>query len=227
MVVKKQETDLNVILTHILEDPWGILNTHTDIKEIVKNAQNSLKNRDLNFRKRDIISALFMLKDGLKNRKIDTALRPLINTSKKQWAKYVCTNYRVTTMNALNELCREVWGSRLPDNCIEEIKSHLHTPEKEERDNETDEMLSDILGEEVASVPAPSLEDSLKNKENEMTIQLGDIVINATEGTEISIKSLKASELKSIKNSSQIIIDRVEDGMLLGVKVLFGGTKRF
>ena len=192
MVVKKQETDLNVILTHILEDPWGILNTHTDIKEIVKNAQNSLKNRDLNFRKSDIKSALLMLKEGLKNRKIDKALRPLINTSKKQWAKYVCTNYRVTTMNALNELCREVWGSRLPDNCIEEIKSHLHTPEKEERDNEIDEMLSDILGEEVASVPAPSLEDSLKNKENEMTIQLGDIVINATEGTEISIKSLKA-----------------------------------
>ena len=221
MAVKKQADaeDYSYLLTHILEDPWEIFNTHTDIKEVVKNAQKSLKDRGLTgFRKSEIKTAILALKSGLKNRTIDKALRPLINISKKQWAKHLCTSYRVSTMNALNTLCREVWGSRLPDNCIEEIKTHLHTKEDDEKSKEIDEALSEMFDDVITTVPAPLLEDTLKKNRS---IQLGSIEIKASEGSEISIKSLRASDLVGVNNSSSIVIDKVEDGMLFGVKVCF------
>ena len=221
MAVKKEShvEDYSFLLTHILEDPWEIFNTHTDIKEIVKNAQKSLRDRGLTgFRKSEIKTAILVLRDGLKNRTIETALRPLINLAKKQWAKHLCNSYRVTTMNALNTLCREVWGSRLPDNCLDEIKTHLHTQEKEEKSKEIDEALSDMFDEVIITEPAPLLEDTLKKNRS---IQLGAIEIKASEGSEISIKSLRASDLVGVNNSSSIVIDKVEDGMLFGVKVCF------
>ena len=222
MAVKKQtERDASDLLTHILEDPWGIFNTHTDIKEVVKNAQKSLKDRDIKgFRKSEIKTAIFTLKEGLKNRTVDKELRPLINISKKQWAKHLCNSYRVSTMNALNTLCREVWGSRLPDSCLAEIKTHLHTKEDDEKSKEIDEALSEMFDDVITSVPAPLLEDTLK-KELNRSIQLGEILFYMDEGSEISINSLRASELVGVNNSSSIHIDKVEDGMLFGVKVCF------
>lgn len=225
MAVKKQTerdtSDYSYLLTHILEDPWDIFNTHTDIKEVVKNAQKSLKDRGLTgFRKSEIKTAILTLKEGLKNRTVDKTLRPLINISKKQWAKHLCNSYRVTTMNALNTLCREVWGSRLPDSCLDEIKTHLHTQEKDEKSKEIDEALSEMFDDVITTVPAPLLEETLK-KEVNRSIQLGAISIKASEGSEISIKSLRASDLVGVNNSSSIVIDKVEDGMLFGVKVCF------
>lgn len=224
MAVKKETRDAeecSFLLTHILGDPWEIFNTHTDIKDVVKNAQRSLKERGVKgFRKSVIKTAILALKSGLKNRTIDKALRPLINLSKKQWAKHLCSEYRVTTMNALNTLCREVWGSRLPDSCLDEIKTHLSTKEQEEKTKEIDEALSEMFDHPIATVPAPLLEETLK-KEVDRSIQLGAISIKASEGSEFTINSLRASDLVGVKNSSSIVIEKVEDGMLFGVKVCF------
>ena len=108
----------------------------------------------------------------------------------------------------------------MPDSCLEEIKTHLHTKEIEEAEKASDQAISELFGEEITSVPAPLLEETLK-KELNRSIQLGAISIKASEGSEISIKSLRASDLVGVNNSSSIHIDKVEDGMLFGVKVCF------
>ena len=90
--------------------------------------------------------------------------------------------------------------------------------EKEEKSKEIDEALSEMFDDVIITEPAPLLEDTLKKNRS---IQLGAIEIKASEGSEISIKSLRASDLVGVNNSSSIVIDKVEDGMLFGVKVCF------
>ena len=200
------------LLEFVLEHPYQCFQVNTDINQVIKNTRDLLKTKNIDFKYEDLDLTLKTLKKSLQSRKgINNATHQAIKPAKFMWAKYVCNHYTIRSMNEFDELCRNVWGSRLPDLYRKTLKSYY---EPKASNVESDKLLSELLGEEIQTIEPPHL-PSPKGQ-----VEIGDIKITMSTGT-LTFKTLEASNLKKVKNSKKISIGRVEDGLLFDVEIDF------
>jgi hypothetical protein len=199
------------LLEFVLEHPYQCFQVNTDINQVIKNTTALLKTKNIEFKAEDISSTLETLKKSLQSRKgLNKATHQAIKPAKFMWAKHVCNHFTIRSMNELDELCRNVWGSRLPDIYRKTLKSYYDA----ESHVDSDKLLSELLGEDVQTVVPPHL-TPLKGR-----VEVGDIKITMGTGT-LTFKTLEASNLKKVENSKKISIGRVEDGLLFDVVIDF------
>ena len=104
------------ILEFVLEHPYQCFQVSTDINQVIKNTTALLKTKKVEFKDEEISSTLKVLKRCLQSRKgFNKGIYQAIKPAKLMWAKYVCNDFTIRSMNEFDELCRNVWGSRLPD----------------------------------------------------------------------------------------------------------------
>jgi len=199
------------ILEFVLEHPYQCFQVSTDINQVIKNTTALLKTKKVEFKDEEISSTLKVLKRCLQSRKgFNKGIYQAIKPAKLMWAKYVCNDFTIRSMNEFDELCRNVWGSRLPDSCRKALKGYYGT----ESHVDSDKQLSELFGEEIQTVEPPHL-PSPKGR-----VEVGDIKITMGTGT-LAFKTLKASNLKKVENSKNISIGRVEEGLLFDVVIDF------
>ena len=196
------------LLKFVLEHPYQCFQVNTDINQVIKTTSDLLKTKNIEFTAKDISSTLKTLKKSLQSRKgLNKVTHQAIKPAKFMWAKYVCNHFTIRSMNEFDELCRNVWGSRLPDIYRKTLKSYYDTGSHVE----SDKLLSELFGEDIQTLVPPHLTGR---------VEVGDIKITMGTGT-LTFKTLEASNLKKVENSKKISIGRVEGGLLFDVVIDF------
>lgn len=210
------------ILTGVLDNSYAILALDGDEKKTLLRAKKVLPLSDLASlygmteegvlrEVEEVLHALYKSCSS-RHRGMSRDIQARVQVSKYMWAKYVCANFSVSTMNSLEKLSKNVWGNRLPDKYREQIKTHLssHLSLFEE-----DEEMTELFGE---IVPNPDLETHLSEGEDErVRVQIGDVKITISKGSKLSFKEVEASSF-SVKGC-KVTIGEVSQGVLKDVLI--------
>lgn len=187
-----------LLMEVVLANPYDVLHLDGDVEKSATRAlRQSLKLPKGNVLQGDLFEAsrlqdlrrvISALKLATSNRGkgLTRELNREVQDAKFMWAKYVCAHHQVDTSYALNELCKKVWGSRLPDRYRETLKSHVASSLPSAPDPDLDSLFG-------VSIPNPSLEEALKkaesNKEERVEFNFGGVDFVLSKGSRLTIKS--------------------------------------
>jgi hypothetical protein len=161
--------------------------------------------------RQEVATVLGSLRDSCKSRNkgLTYEMRERLHTAKYNWAKYVCANFSVTTMSALEKLSKNVWGNRLPDKYREELLTHL---------SEHPSLFED--GGEVIEIfegdPATSSEKE-DGSEETVQVQIGGVKILLAKGSQLRLAEV-ASHALSVKGC-KVTVSEIGGGILKDVLI--------
>ena len=170
----------------LVSEKFGIyLNSDFDFEGVISKLQNAMKSR---------------------GRGIDRELMKQIQSAKYKWANDLLDDVgsQISTMGSLNTICRKVWGSRISDIYVSQLKDkiNLNLQIKTKLESYQDDLFSRL--EEAPTEEAPTEEEP----PSQTCVSIGEVTISVPKGSVVSISKMELGDFKVIGGGS-IKIGRV------------------
>lgn len=207
---KRQEVKF---IRMLLMNPYKYLGNHADPQRVSEKFGIYL-NGDF-----DYDEAISKLQNAMKSRGkgLERDLVKKIQEAKNKWANDLLDDIgiNISTMGALNSISKKVWGSRISDCYVEDLKERIQSNQKDlfesvmadHSDEEFDNSFVNDLLEGIEKVYTP--EDSTPVETPTQTcVSIGDFRIVVPKGSEVVISKVELGDFR-VEGGGSVKIGRV------------------